>query len=234
MSEPRGFKTDAQLEAERYERALEKRERRDQRQAWRDLIEGGAFFPFTAVECDLILAGGAPRLAIDARVGSELATGEEIQLSPRLAIRITRRTRTRKGEIKFTYTIIDDRDVYLRRVPPADPPKRGSYHQPDEEEIRRAAALSAYDGNPRDPVDAGQVVGSAAHNVLVTKARAKFAEHRLDEAPKDRATELSRQVEKELRAVAVGIAGLGGDPVEFLATVKSQIAEQRESMKDAA
>lgn len=136
-------------------------------------IRSGAYAPLTEDERRSILNGGAPRLAVDPRKTSTLDVGQEVKLSSTMAIRIDKRSRTRQGEILFTYTIIDNRADYLLRIPPAtkfETDEHGDPKPPTASAIRRAARESAYDGNPRDPLDAGRVVPPADQRAITSEA----------------------------------------------------------------
>lgn len=159
-----------------------------------------------------IKADKAPRLAVDPRDPCELEVGQEHWITTRLGIRITKRSRGKKGEIVFDYTILDNRDRFLRRVPPAthfEADEDGRPKPPTLKALIRAGEESSYDRNPRDPMDAGFAVPPEIQDRFTLMARErKQDEHQqqasellaamavlrevIDEMPRERKRRLGR------------------------------------------
>lgn len=103
----------------------------------------------TPKEQRAILDGDYPAL-----MGLErFEVGQTLEVTSRVSVRIEKRN-LRKGKVQWEYTVVDHRDRVLRFRPPA----RGKQVPAEElsaSEIERASEQSAYDGNPRDPMNAG-------------------------------------------------------------------------------
>lgn len=202
---------------------------------WIERIEAGQHL--SDVERRALLEGNFPLLAYDPRQPIPVEVDLEFTVTSRVSVRINRRHRTRQGWIAFDYTVVDNRDRYLRRRLPAGRVERDDVGEPVEptpHEIAKAAEASAYDGNVRDPLDAGLAVEQDVQAQFTRQARQRFASHLDTDLRERRAEERSRQAAAVIRDTAVMLVRAGEDPVPFLAEVQRLASRTQDEHRDAA
>lgn len=182
----------------------------------------------TPKEQRAILDGDYPSL-----IGLErFEVGQTLEVTSRVSVRIEKRN-LRKGKVQWDYTVVDHRDRVLRFRPPA----RGKQVQAEDlsaTEITKASEQSAYDGNPRDPMDAGVCVPAEVQNVFSQTARARWAMHQRDEHSEQETQRDLQRVNAELRELVKRAVKMGIAPTEVIAPVAREIDAQHRGLKKAA
>jgi hypothetical protein len=176
-----------------------------------------------------VLAGDRPGLIFPGNEDCPLELGQEIELTPNVSIAINRITKTKGGDHRCRYTILDQRATLPRRTP-------GMFEPPETDEegfpiphTKEAIAAATVDGNycqgsSQAVPDVGEEVGIAYQRVLGTKSRAKTAESKKEEQPMEEARKDLQRVNSETKELAKRAVKMGLDPTIALAPVYQAIA----------
>lgn len=175
-----------------------------------------------------ILAGEWPGLIFPGDKDCPLEVGQEIELTPNVSIAINRITKTKGGDHRCRYTILDQRATLPRRTP-------GMFEPPETDEegfpiphTKEAIAAATVDGNycqgsSQAVPDIGEEVGIAYQRVLGTKSRAKTAERNKEEQPMQEGEEDIRRLTSEMRELAKRAVKMGVDPALALAPIAGEL-----------
>jgi len=175
-----------------------------------------------------VLAGERPGLIFPGDEDCPLELGQEIELTPNVSIAINRITKTKGGDHRCRYTILDQRATLPRRTP-------GMFEPPETDEegfpiphTKEAIAAATVDGNycqgsSQAVPDIGEEVGIAYQRVLGTKSRAKTAERNKEEQPMQEGEEDIRRLTSEMRELAKRAVKMGVDPALALAPIAGEI-----------
>lgn len=177
-----------------------------------------------------VLAGMRPGLIFPGQEECPLEAGQELPLTPNVSIFIYRITKTKGGDHRCRYQVIDMRATLPRRTPPMyEPPETDELGYPIKP-TPGAIAAATIDGNycqgsGQAVPDVAEEVGITYRRVLGTKARSKDAERKRKEQPMTEAEKDAQRAAKELQELVARSVKAGLDPVEILAPVNRAISE---------
>jgi hypothetical protein len=182
-----------------------------------------------------ILAGEHPLLHWPGDDPCPVEVGQEIRLTPRVALFIDHIARTRKGKHSARYRVLDERPTLPRRVPAMfEPPELDADGFPVPH-TKEAIAAATVDGNYTQSAD--QAVPGTADEVdveyraiLSVKSRVKQAE---GESEEEQAVKLAKAVNSETKELAKRAARHGIDPTIALAPVARLIAEAHAQISES-
>lgn len=183
-----------------------------------------------------VLAGDLPGLIFPGDEDCPLAVGAEVKLTPNVSIAVNRVTKTKGGDHRCRYGVIDMRATLPRRTPPMfEPPETDELGYPIDP-TPDAIAAATIDGNycqgsSQAVPDVGEEVDIQYRRVLGTKAKAKDASRKREEQPMQEAEKDLQRVTAETRELAKRAVKMGLDPTIALAPVARALAEAHAGLK---
>lgn len=179
-----------------------------------------------------ILAGEKPKLTWPGDEPCPVEGGQEIRLTPRVAVLVDRIDRTRKGLHSARYRVLDERPTLPRRVPGMfEPPEldQDGFPVPHTKEAIAAATIDGnYTQSPEQAVSGtADEVDIEYRAILGVKSRVKRVE---GESEDEQATKLAKAVNSETQELAKRAARLGIDPTVALAPIARIVAEAHAQM----
>jgi hypothetical protein len=182
-----------------------------------------------------VLAGERPGLVFPGEEDCPVEGGDEIALTPNVAIAITRVTKTKGGDHRGRYDIIDMRATLPRRTPKMfEPPETDENGDPIKHS-KEAIAAATVDGNycqgsAQAVPDIAEEVGIDYRRELGVKSRAKDAEQKRKEQPMTEAEKDLQALNRETKELARRAVKMGIDPMIALAPVTRALAEAHASL----
>lgn len=176
-----------------------------------------------------VLAGERPGLVLPGDNDCPLEVGQEVSLTPNVAIAINRITKTKGGDHRCHYTVIDMRATLPRRTPPMfEPPETDELGYPIKP-TPGAIAAATIDGNycqgsGQAVPDVGEEVDVEYRRVLGVKKRKADMEN---EASEDARRKRERAIRDDLRATLKGLEAQAA--VELLAGIERLCREAKDS-----
>lgn len=176
-------------------------------------------------------AGNCPKLAGEGRC--PVPVGHRWRLSRRVSVEVTGIRKAKKGGWSLQYTVYDQRpdaDYYLRPTSSGvavDEKGRPLPMTPAEEH--------GYTGNPKSNLaERAPIVPRDYQNVLVTRARDRFMEHRRESHAEEEAAKDLQAVQGKMRDLIKRAVKMGVDPALVIAPIAREIQAQHESLERAA
>lgn len=182
-----------------------------------------------------VLAGDRPGLIFPSEEDCPVSAGDEIPLTPNVSVAITRVTKTKGGDYRGRYDVIDMRATLPRRTPKMfEPPETDENGDPIKHS-KEAIAAATVDGNycqgsAQAVPDVAEEVGVEYRRVLGVKSRTKDAELKRKEQPMTEAEKDLQRLNSETKELAKRAVKMGLDPTIALAPVARALAEAHANM----
>lgn len=177
-----------------------------------------------------VLAGEKPGLIFPGNEDCPIEVGEEVALTPNVSIAITRIKKTKGGDHRAKYAVIDMRATLPRRTPKMfEAPETDEYGDPIEHS-EEAIAAATIDGNycqgsTQAVPDIAEEVDVVYRRVLGTRSRAKQAETLRKEQPMTEAEKDLQRLNVETKELAKRAVKMGLDPTIAIAPVARALKE---------
>lgn len=184
----------------------------------------------TAKFRERVLAGERPGLVLPGDEDCPLEVGQEFALTPNVSILVNRITKTKGGDHRCRYAVIDMRATLPRRTPPMfEPPETDEFGYPIKPTPGAIAAATIdgnyCQGNGQAVPDVGEEVGIEYQRVLGTKSRAKTVARNKEAQPVQEAEKDLERLGSETRELAKRAIKMGLDPTIALAPVARALKE---------
>jgi len=184
----------------------------------------------TAAFREKVLAGEMPGLIFPGVQDCPLEVGQEVELTPNVSIVITRLNKTKGGDHRCRFTVLDQRATLPRRTPKMhEPPETDECGHPIPH-TKEAIAAATVDGNycqgsSQAVPDVAEEVDIQYRRVLGTKARGKDASRKREEQPMQEAEKDLQRVNAETKELAKRAVKMGVDPTVALVPVVRALKE---------
>lgn len=177
-----------------------------------------------------VLAGDRPGLVFSGEEDCPLEVGQEFPLTSNVSILVNRITKTKGGDHRCRYAVIDMRATLPRRTPPMfEPPETDEFGYPIKPTPGAIAAATIdgnyCQGNSQAVPDVGEEVGIEYQRVLGTKSRAKTIARNKEEQPVEEAGKDLERLNSETKELAKRAIKMGLDPTIALAPVARALKE---------